>query len=308
MVAKLTIQVVGWNSADVLPKTLTTLSKIPRDAVVIRYIDNASADDSAALVRELLPHADVVELSDNKGFAGAHNVGFARCTTDYVLTHDPDLIIDWPGVKQLVAAFDDPQVGAVQGKLYRTQEKIIDSAGIVHTLALNGRERGAGETDAGQFGKDTPLLAVTGACGLYRVSALLRVAEGDGQVFDEDFFAYKEDVDLGWRLNRAGWRVLYKPVFVGYHRRTLGRRGFIGWGLNPTGVWQRLQSARTRYSLRNWVWMIVKNVTFRQAVVHEIFVDARLAIFFVLSLLYWPLLPVWPEIIRGLPLMLEKRS
>jgi len=304
----LTIQVVGWNSSAVLPETLAALSTIPRGEAVIRYIDNGSSDNSVEQVRSGLFSAEVVLLGENRGFAEAHNIGLARCTTPLVLTLDPDVTLDWVGVKELLATFNDATVGAVQGKLHRAGGKVIDSAGIVQTLALNGRERGANEIDTGQFVHDAELLAVTGACGLYRLSALRDVAGGSGNYFDQDFFAYKEDVDLGWRLNRAGWKVLYRPVLMGRHRRTLGRRGVVGWGMNPVIIWQRLRDRRTRYSLRNWVWMITKNVSGRQMLKAKLFVDTRLVLFLALSLLYWPLLSVWPEIVRGLPRMVEKRN
>jgi GT2 family glycosyltransferase len=308
MAAKLTIQVVGWNSAAELPETLAALSTIPRGEAEIRYLDNASRDDSVALVKRYLPQADIVELSRNTGFGGAHNIGLHMCRTPFVVVLNPDVVLNWAGVRDLMRVFDDPTVGAAQGKLYRTDGRMLDSAGIIKTSALNGSERGAFEEDRGQYNTEANLLAVTGACGLYRLAALNRVADESGEFFDEDFFAYKEDVDLGWRLNRAGWRVVYRPILMGQHRRVLGRRGFMNWGLTPRSVIERLRSERTRYSLRNWVWMIAKNASLREEMRAEIFIDARLFFFFAVSLVYWPLVPVWTEIFRGLPLMAAKRE
>ncbi|MFH1353890.1 MAG: glycosyltransferase family 2 protein [bacterium] len=307
MASKLTIQVVGWNSAPVLPETLAALSTIPRDRVIIRYIDNASQDTSVALVKKILPQAQIIQLDKNKGFAGAHNAGLAQCDTSLVMTCDPDLKLIWSGVKKLLEKFDDTKVGAVQGKIYRAKGREIDSAGIVQTLALNGKERGASKEDRGQYEKETRLLAVTGACGIYRMEALRKVSHSSTEFFDSDFFAYKEDVDLGWRLNKRGWKVLYEPVLTGRHRRTLGKRGWLGWGLSPKTIYQRLRSPRTRFSLRNWVWMIVKNVSIGQGLLHEVFIGARLLVFLLLNLAYPPLFGVWGEILRGLPHMLDKR-
>jgi GT2 family glycosyltransferase len=257
MQTSVTIQIVGWNSAKHLPQTVTALKAIPAEEVIIRYIDNASSDNSVSIVHDALPHADIIELGENKGFAGDHNIGFSMCTTPFVLTHDPDLTLHWPGMRRLLRLFDNPEVGALQGMLLRDGEAStpIDSAGIVHTITLNGKERGAGEKNNGQYDKQEHVLAVTGACGLYRVAALRDVSE-EGEIFDADFFAYKEDVDLGWRLNRAGWKVMYYPVLMGHHHRTLGKRGFMNWGLNFTAVQNRLRSPRTYYSIRNYNWMI----------------------------------------------------
>jgi GT2 family glycosyltransferase len=322
--SRLTIQIVGWNSAGVLPETLKALQNLPRSEVIVRYIDNASADDSCALVRKMVPWADVIKLSANRGFAGGHNVGFSHCTTPFVLTLDPDVVLDWKGINEVLASFTDKAIGAAQGILYRSSgtqgmgRHTIDSAGIVHSLALNGKDRGAAELDHGQYTDRADLLAVTGACGCYRMKALRSVAYPASlqkhtrntllEIFDNDFFSYKEDVDLGWRLSRAGWKILYVPVRVGMHRRTLGKRGALGWGLNPITIYQRLKSPRTRYSLRNYVWMLLKNVTLKQELKHELFIDARLLVFFMLSFLYLPLWATWWEIGRGFSSMVKKRT
>src|SRR3989344_6689130 len=148
MAKKLTIQIVGWNHAAVLPATLATLQTIPHDEVAIRYIDNGSQDGSAQVARQALPAAEIIALPTNTGFAGAHNLGFARCATELVLVHNPDFILDWTGVAKVLEVFADPRVGAAQGILYRDVARtIIDSAGIVLTPALNGVDRGAGQRD-----------------------------------------------------------------------------------------------------------------------------------------------------------------
>lgn len=312
MPPELTIQIVGWNSAAALPRLLDCLRTIPVGEVVIRYIDNASSDTSVDLVRSALPDADIIQMPSNTGFAGGHNEGFRRCTTPFVLVLNPDVVLEREAVSELLGEFKDNRVAAVQGKVLRlprdhSSAPVIDSAGIILSKALNGIERGAGEEDRGQFDTKVEVVGVTGACGIYRLDALRRVAHLEHEVFDEDFFAYKEDVDLGWRLNRANWKVLYMPRVAGHHTRQLKGQGKTGWSLAPRALFDRLRSPLTHYSFRNWVWMVVKNVTLKQEVKHELFIDARLAVMFLLSLLYPPLLTVWVEVIRGLPRMTEKR-
>ncbi len=307
MSAQITIQIVGWNSEEHLRGAAGALSGIPEDDVVIRYIDNGSSDGSVSVIREILPHADIIELGENKGFTGAHNIGFLRCDTPYVLTHDPDVELVWENVLKLLSAFDDASVGAVQGKLLRKSNDVIDSAGVVSTLTFNGKERGAGEKDTGQFEEKTELLAVTGACGLYRMSALREIAHGEREYFDADFFAYKEDIDLGWRLLRAGYASLYIPLVVGRHVRTLGKRGNVPWYVNPFRIYTRLKRERTRYSLRNYIWMLFKNMTVSEVVTRGVFVLARLGYFFLLTLLYPPLFSAWGEALRKIPSMIQKR-
>lgn len=291
-----TIQIVGWNSAGELPRLLGSLRRFNPADYIFRYIDNASRDSSVALVRQNLAAADIIQLETNTGFAGGHNVGFARCTTPFVMVLNPDVELVPEALPELLKAFEDPLVAAVQGKLMR-DEKIIDSDGIVMTAALNGGERGAGEKDVGQYDTQTKVAATTGACSIYRLEALQKVAHQKGEIFDTDFFAYKEDVDLGWRLRRRGFKCLYVPVTVGYHGRGL-----------KLPIYQRLKDPRTRYSIRNWVWMLVKNLAWQEDLRHELFIDARLFALFLLTLLYPPLFTVWFETLRGIPKMIKKRT
>ncbi|MCE9643605.1 MAG: glycosyltransferase family 2 protein [Candidatus Andersenbacteria bacterium] len=305
----LTIQIVGWNGEKHLRATAEALAHAPQDIIEVRYVDNGSEDASLDIIREILPNADILKFHENQGFAKAHNAGIAKCITPFILTLDQDQEIIWSGIEKLLEAMqNNPKLGAIQGKLYRKNgEHIIDSAGIMRTLSFNGKERGSNEQDTGQYEEPADLLAVTGGCGLYRVEALKNVAQNN-QIFDEQFFAYKEDVDLGWRLHNAGWEVKYIPVLVSYHARTLGKRGVFNWGLSLKNIQERINSPRTKWSLRNYMWMIAKNASTKQIILHWPFIKARLFIFFVLSLFSKQLFSVWKETWAGLRKMREKQK
>ncbi len=304
----LTIQIVGCNSVADLPIALAKLKLLSPDEVDITYLDNASRDRSIALVHKEIPWAKIISLPKNLGFSGAHNEGFRRCQTPYVMTLNPDVAINWPGIKLLLNEFANRQVAAIQGKLYRppSGSRVFDSAGIELTIALNGQDRGSGQVDRGQYNHPARLTAVTGAAGIYRLAAIRQVSPVGSSVFDEDFFAYKEDVDLGWRLNKHGWQVLYFPLEQGLHHRYLKKQGLLNWGINPVGIFRRLGEQHTKYSLRNWTWLVIKNFSIRQAH-HLPFVAARLLFFILLSIFYPPLLTTWLDIIRGAPKMINKR-
>ncbi|MBI3251534.1 MAG: glycosyltransferase [Candidatus Andersenbacteria bacterium] len=119
---KLTVQIVTWNSQKHLSKTLGALKDLPQALGVVRVIDNGSQDGTLAFIKKLLPQADLVTLPHNIGFARAHNLGFAKCTTEFVMTHDPDVALDIGSLPELLASFEDEAVAAVQGKLYRAQQ------------------------------------------------------------------------------------------------------------------------------------------------------------------------------------------
>jgi GT2 family glycosyltransferase len=309
----LTIQLLGFNSSAELLENIANLANLPQESVIIRYIDNASTDSSVAIVRHAIPSADIVLLPKNIGFGGGHNIGLSKCTTSLVLILNPDVALNWPGIREVMKAFDNPEVGAAQGKLLKYQKnssvsRNIDSTGIKLTLALNGYERGANEVDYNQYHETEQVLATSGACSIYRMKALNAVAHSGNEYFDEDFYMYKEDVDLGWRLNNAGWKTIYVPVLAGTHDRSLKAESRLGWKITPAGIVRRLKDPRTRYSFRNWIWMIAKNSTFKQEIAHELFIDLRIVIFMLLGLLYPPFITVWVEIIRGLPNMWDKRT
>jgi GT2 family glycosyltransferase len=268
-------------------------------------IDNNSQDDSLQLVERFLPQADIIRLPKNTGFAAGHNVGFRRCTTALVAVLNPDVVIDWPGIQRVIAMFAEPAVGAAQGKLYR-RDKIFDSAGVVLTAAFNGRERGAGEIDMGQYDETDDIDATTGAFSVYRLAALKRVAF-QGEVFDEKFWAYKEDVDLCWRLRRAGWQIRFVPVRAGWHQRSVKSEGPWGWSLQLAGIGRRLRDPRSRLSWRNWLWMMVKNATSREILIHSPAIGWRLIVICSLTLVYWPWLREWVNFWQGLPAMIARR-
>ena len=306
----LTIQIVGWNSATELPKALSQLASYPDD-ITIRYIDNNSSDESVETVKQMLPKADIICLDRNTGFGAAHNIGFKQCATELVLLHNPDLVLAKESLSMLRAAFDDGKVGAVQGKLLKGKnsqgQDIIDSTGIAMTWTLNGKEIGEGEIDTGQYQQSRELAAVTGAAGCFRMAALRDVRGNDGQIFDEDFFAYKEDVDLGWRLRKAGWLCKYVAVTQGVHARGFGKITAANWREGIVLLIKKLRDKRTRYGLRNWLWMMLKNASVKDALRHEIFVDIRLLGFVVLGAVYWPLLATLVETVMGIPKIMNKR-
>ena len=144
-------------------------------------------------------------------------------------------------LEKLVAALaSPPDAASATGKLLRLDGKTLDSTGIIMLRSQRHLDRGAGEPDLGQFDKAEDVFGPSGAAALYRVSALQDVAV-DGQFFDEDFFAYREDADLAWRCRLMGWNSIYVPEAVALHRRrvTPERRSQLPAIINYHGVKNR---------------------------------------------------------------------
>jgi N-acetylglucosaminyl-diphospho-decaprenol L-rhamnosyltransferase len=210
--------VVSFNSAGYLPDCVRSLrSEGVADVVVV---DNASSDGSVEAVRRADPETRIVETGANLGFGSAANRGVATTASPYVLILNPDTVVEPGTVKALSAALDrDPGLAVVgprmenpDGSLYPSVRR-FPAMGVALGHAFLGlvwpanpytRRYRMLDLDHDQPAADVDW--VGGACLLVRRSAFDTVGG-----FDEAYFMYVEDVDLCWRLGRAGWRVGYEP-------------------------------------------------------------------------------------------------
>lgn len=270
MNARLTVSLVTWNSSAVLRPCLLSLARQSVRDFRLTVIDNASLDDSLELVQEAFPQASVIRHSRNLGFGRAHNQTIQLTTTPLVLVLNPDTILEPTAIERLVGSLTaDPRIGVVGPKLLRydlgpgdppapVTTQTIDSAGIVRTAWGACLDRGANETDHGQYDRPEHVFGVSAACALFRRQALDDVRLNH-EYFDEDFFAYKEDVDLGWRLQHRGWHCRYEPRAVAYHRRGFGRLN-SPLAVRAVIATRRRQRQRSKtLSYRNHLLTLVKN-------------------------------------------------
>ncbi len=224
---EVTVVMVTWNSAAYLPTALASLRAQRGVAWELVVIDNASHDDTLAVLDREMPGATVLRNRANRGFAPACNQGIARARTPYVLLLNPDAVLD-PGY---VAALRDalaaaPGAASATGTLHADAERtVLDSTGHIPMRGgstwnrHNDQPASAAPREAGE------VFGVSAAAALYRRAALQDVAGPDG-VLAESFFAYYEDVDLDWRLRWRGWTALHVPAATGVHQRSAsGARG-----------------------------------------------------------------------------------
>ena len=211
------------------------------------FVDNGSTDGSLTLVEEscrayALPLV-VIRNSFNNGFAPASNQGLRAARADYVVMLNNDTRPESHWLEQLLATVEQaPDAGMVASKmLFAHNPTIINSAGIaVDTAGIAWDWRGGELDDPAEHGV-TEIFGPCGGAGLYARRMMLQLGG-----FDEDFFAYLEDVDLAWRARLAGWRCLYQPQarILHVHSATLGDA-----------------SPMKRFLLgRNKVWTLIKNL------------------------------------------------
>jgi GT2 family glycosyltransferase len=215
--------VLFWNGAPFVSACLTSLMTQTLRNVEIVLVDNASTDDTLALLERQAPHLPLIRNERNLGFAGGMNAGIRAAHAPLLVLVNQDVVLDPRCLEQIALAFaEDQRVGAVGAKLYYPDRMTLQHAGgyLEPPLAL-GHHYGYGEIDVGQYDTPRDVEYVTGA-----VLGLRRAAVEEVGALDEQFWpGYFEEVDLCHRLRAAGWRVRYQPTAVAVHweSTSLGR-------------------------------------------------------------------------------------
>ena len=241
--------IVVRNHARTVRATLEAVSEqtVPPDRIVV--VDNASSDGCGAIVRDMgsaLP-LELVRWPENRGFSAAANEALRRCRSPWVLALNPDCRLAPDYLERLLEAeAGRERVGVLTGLLMRAQggglaalEK-VDSAGMVVNASGRHLDRASGRALRDRWLRPAWVFGASGAAALYRREALEDVSYPAGETFDETFFAYREDADLAWRLQRRGWRCLFWPAARAWHER----------GLKPELKRQGTPEVN-RYSVRN---------------------------------------------------------
>ncbi len=202
------VVVPNFNGRRWLPGCLDSLAAQTLAPAEVVVVDNGSSDGSAALASGR-PGVRVVELGRNLGFAAAANRGIGTVETESVALVNTDVVLAADWLERMEAALGSaPDVGAVACKMVDLEDpSVLYDAGDV--LRRDGvcEQRGRFERDDGSFDEPGEVFAASAGAALYRRGAVLDVGG-----FDERFFLYLEDVDLGLRLRLAGWRCRYEPA------------------------------------------------------------------------------------------------
>lgn len=261
---KISIVVVSWNNQRYVELCLQHLAAQSLQEFEIIWVDNASTDDTLALLttcgRSYNLPIQLLKNAANMGFAVANNRGIAASHAPLILLLNTDAFLPPLFLAALLEQAEyNPDYGSYAPKIVREQDhKIIDSTGLFVTRGGKSHDRGFDELDSGQYGRNEPVFAPCGAIALFRRAALERVKWGADEYFDANFFLYYEDTDLGWRLQRAGYKCLYVANVVGYHVRG----GSVGRKVNFFEKSLVLQ----RHTIKNRYLMLLKNLSLGQLV------------------------------------------
>jgi GT2 family glycosyltransferase len=217
----LSVVIPTHRRTDLLRACLRSVVRNAPSGTEILVVDDGSVGANAANVVAEFPPVSCLRLSGKKGFACAANAGLriARGTVVEILNDDTEVTPGW--AEAALAVFDDPQVAAVAPLvLYhpttdlslRHATPILDSAGDRYYQGGIAQKRGHGRALGKTFLKPCPVFGASASSAFFRRSVLLEVGD-----FPETFGAYFEDVDLAFRLHRAGWAVRFEPASRVYH-------------------------------------------------------------------------------------------
>ena len=184
--------------------------------------------------------------------------------------------------------------------------KIIDTVGLCISRGGRTKDSGQGHEDKGQFDEEKEVFGISGACPLYRREAL-EDAKYKDEYFDEDFFMYKEDVDLSWRLQLLGYKFLYYPKALAFHGRGTGviKRDSVRETFKNR---KRLSKFQRTYSFRNHHLMLFKNLTPWNYIKNFFHLATRNTASLIYALVYEPfVLKSLVEYFKLLPKMARKR-
>jgi hypothetical protein len=215
-------------------------------------VDNGSNDGSVEYVERNYPQVLLIRNKENLGFAKANNIGIEAAKGEYIATLNNDTIVDSHWLSELVkAAEGNRNVGMVASKMIRPfPYDIIDSTGVVIDKAGTSYDRGQGEQDLGRFETTQEVFGPCAGAALWRRDMLAQIGP-----FDEDYFAYLEDVDLAYRARLYGWRCIYTPKAIVYHVHSASSGG--------------AGSAFKYYMIaRNRLWTIFKDFSIKQMIVY----------------------------------------
>jgi GT2 family glycosyltransferase len=252
------VVIPNWNGAAELPLAIDSVLQQSHKDLTLVIVDNGSTDTSRAIIEAYQAKDKRVRSiynDKNYGFTGGVNPGLELAIQEgaaYAALLNNDAVADKHWLERLAGFLDDhDDYGIAACQLLRAGGDIIDSTGDLYSVWGLPYPRGRDEQANGQYNNQTEIFGASGGASLYRLRMLQNIG-----LFDQDFFAYYEDIDISFRAQLAGWKVRFVPEAVVYHDvgATSTRMGKRATG--PAGA----NTFTTRQYMRNLPFILVKDV------------------------------------------------
>jgi GT2 family glycosyltransferase len=239
----ISVVIPNWNGIDEIPACIDSLLAQTQAHRII-VVENGSKDGSLEFVQMNYPQVELIIHKKNKGFAGGVNAGIRKSIADgddYVALFNNDAVADKDWLKELVNDLEvNKDTGIATCKFASIDKKHLDSTGDIYTSWGLPYPRGRGEAFSDKYDDRVQVFGASGGASLYRTSMLKQIG-----LFDEDFFAYYEDVDISFRAQLAGYKVRYVPEAIAYHK--------IG------ATSSKIAGFTTYQTIKNLPWVLWKN-------------------------------------------------
>jgi GT2 family glycosyltransferase len=292
----ISVHIVTYNSEKYIEDCINSVLKQSYFIHSIIVVDNDSNDQTKQILRKF-DSITLIENTKNNGFAGGHNQAIKMSSCNYYLVLNPDVVLHPDYVFRLMHEFDtQSNLGSTTGRLlFKQHPDTVDSTGLIINKARRAFDRGAGDK-ADNWKIDSEVFGVSGAAALYSKKMVDDISL-EGCFFDEDFFAYKEDVDVAWRSRLLGWTAYYCSDAIAYHDR-----GWKKGGRNVIPLFVRKLSYINRYK------MIIKNDTIIALIKHMVpFIIYEMGSFVYFVFREPGVLLTWGDLIKKLPRIIYKR-
>ena len=248
---KVAIVILNFNGKHFLQQFLPSVMEFSEGAEIV-VADNGSTDQSAEFVKDKFPEIEVMRINENKGFCGGYNTVLKQVQATYYVLLNSDVEVTSNWLQPVINLMDsNPTIAAAQPKIlsYRNKTRFEyagAAGGLIDRLGYpfcRGRIFDSMEEDHGQYNDTVPIFWASGACLFIRAD---RFHEMGG--LDEDFFAHMEEIDLCWRLTRAGHSIFYQGESTVYH---------VGGGTLSAS-----NPRKTYFNFRNGLSLLVKHQRF----------------------------------------------
>ncbi len=223
--SKIAVIVINWGGKHLLEECLTSVENQDYDNYKIIFVDNGSKDKSVEFVKEKFPKVEIISLDKNTGFAKANNIGMHKAFEDseveYIAILNNDAMVEKKWLSEMMKVItQNDKIGSVAPKIKKYYKRnIIDSIGNAIHLDGGGVSNHINEVDNGQYDDIKEIFGPSGCSCMYSRRMLEDVQIKD-DFFDDDFFAYFEDIDLNWRARLRGWKSIFAPNAVVYHKHS----------------------------------------------------------------------------------------
>lgn len=300
--ALVTVIILYFNDKENIENCIKSVISQTYKQLQVICIDNNTGDGLIDVLIEKYSKVEFIKTERNLGFCGANNLGIKISKGDYLLFLNSDILLKNNYVEIIINEFQkDSQIGLISGKLLRFDFKTIDSRGLFLTKKFTLIDRGAGKIDNGL---DECREEIFGCCGaaFFISRTAYNLINYNNELFDDLFFAFMEDGDASYRIHLFGFKVIYLPDAIAFHKRGVSSTGEGNYKFFKKNNYYRYLSLRNRY------YFIIKNLSVKIVLSNLMFFMATEIFVFLFILVHPKLFAVYKDVIKNFQLIYKKRK